>query len=347
MTSQANTASAISQKQNENLGIVFLVIIIGALLTSALFLAITSESRLIFFSAIVPAIGAFAVICYAIWQGRVRDQLFSLLLGLLLGLLIYGSYQAMRYLVFRKIATDTYQSQNAATPEEAVRILDQTLLEQTGTTGFLGYVRYEMKTGMLIQSTTPPMGPSNHITGVGVLFYWVYDAVIILGGALSGAWWAHRRAFCEHCHRYYGRIKSNGIDMGTERIGWLENQAADEFKRLLEIDHFEQAGALIKNQKSKRANFELRIEHCDSCNTNPVILSAYRPFKANSSGTGLLYRRKIDPEDYDRLTAFANLKIGKPFLGSNNEWLIALILAIVFISGLIALAGNFLSFPKF
>ncbi len=337
MTAPAARISAPTDHQ-ENWLLALVVIVAGGFLTGALFLAITYQYQMIFFSPIVPSLAAFVIVCYAIWQGRIRGRVFCLALGLLLGVLIYGSYQGMRYAAFRQLSVSQL-SQTYGTGlsyGELQGMVDDLLLENTGATGFLGYVREQMQQGMVIRSTPLPTS-ANQVTGSGYLLYWLIDAVFILGGALSGAWRANERAYCEHCHKYYGRITNTYGDMGLQRLGWIDKQQTDEFARLIDLGHFEQAGTLLRRKRSRQAKNDIQIERCDSCDVTPVTLSAYQARSMWSSQQTMLFRQFITSEEYRRLTAFADIDSRKPRLSGAHVWAINMLLVVLFLAGLMFL----------
>lgn len=87
---------------------------------------------------------------------------------------------------------------NALTPEQRV---DLVLQEETGSTGFIGYMKFSAQQGTEIKRTGRSNGAK--IDGVG---YWILVAIELLIAALVAAFAALGRAkepFCETCTRWY------------------------------------------------------------------------------------------------------------------------------------------------
>jgi hypothetical protein len=339
MTTRALSGTTQAAHVSEKLWLVLAIILVGGISSGVLFCAITYNYQFIFFSAMIPALAAFGTISYAVWKGSIRSRPYSLALGLLLAVLIYGVFQGARYVTFRRQVVESYMAQYGATAGEAEQMMDEDLLAQTGAGGFLGFIGWQLQRGMVISSVYRVTGPANEVTGSAYLVYWLYDAVLIFGGALSGAWWANSRTYCEHCRKYYGRIKTSGSDMGMDRLGWVEKQSTEEFARLLDAGHFEQAGTLLRGKRSRQVGLDIQIERCDSCDTKPVLLSIYGRRSFWTSQPRLFLRREISPDDYSRLTAFATFTIRKRRISTTDEWALSLSLAVLFISGLFLLAG--------
>jgi len=330
-----------NNQRSQALWFALAVVALAGPLIGLMFFAVTPQRELQFLSAFVPALAAFATMAYLTWQTRLRNIVFGLILAVVLAFLTFGTEQALRYLHFRSISVTGFiqRDGNSLTIDAAERMVDKILEQRTGATGFLGYVRYAMSVGVVVSSSYAPIGPTNQVTGSGVLFYWFADGLIILGGALSGAWWANRRTFCVHCQSYYGRISTGGADMGLKRIGWIARESIDEFTRLINADHLEQAGTLLQNYRMANVGLELRAEYCPSCDTNPVIISAYRVRRFRGSDRNLAFRHTMSADDYHRLTTFAQVISHKWSLEVADEWMLGMGIVVAFLGGILWLYG--------
>src|SRR5215210_848472 len=118
-----------SARPAPGLGLPLAIVLVSAPLVGALFVGITYQYQLLFFSALVPAMAGFAVMCYVTWQGRIHDRLSGIVLGVMFGLLAYASFQGVRYYAFRQIAADAFSKEyDNLTPADADKLLDEYLI---------------------------------------------------------------------------------------------------------------------------------------------------------------------------------------------------------------------------
>jgi hypothetical protein len=319
-----------AQSPQRRLWPLFLSIAVGGLVTAVAFILVTRRS---WPPVITPAVIGFLAslfVVYAIWQGQVRSVAACLVLAVLMSVLTYGLFHLGNYVLFRQSQAEVLTAITSHTPAEVSAMIDKGLREATGSDGFIGYLKLMLNTGMIVRSGM--VGPANQVTGSSLLFYWFIDVGFILFGTLLGAWLASRRPFCEHCNHYYGRIVVTTGDFGLVHVGWLTSPDAQKFADLLAADYFESAGTLLKMDQPVPPAYDLLVERCFTCDTQPVVFSMYETGGRWSSKRVLRLRREGAPGDFNRLLTFMAIPAPRPTFGTTDlGWLLYMLGACAFI----------------
>ncbi|MEM6448523.1 MAG: hypothetical protein AAF704_18450 [Cyanobacteria bacterium P01_D01_bin.123] len=170
--------------------------------------------------------------------------------GVLTGASIYGSMHLIDYVRFQRQVANEFRefyaaelereiAQNERTEEQILRdATESLLLEQTGQTGFLGYLKYSAQQGMSLSS-----GGSGGLP-VGGVFMWVYWALelgVVFGISGLGGLGAAREPFNEKKNEWYGT---------PTRVGNVPDEVSQQFIELLDKDNYEDAGKLVTLSES-------------------------------------------------------------------------------------------------
>jgi hypothetical protein len=151
---------------------------------------------------------------------------------------------------------------------QATRLfLDYALEEETGYSGFPGYMLYEAKQG----ATIGRLFRSNGINlGPGLIWlYWLMEFGIILGVTTQKGKKVIGSAFCESCGSWYSGEKHLG---GTSASN--EHLLLDLIKRR---DFIELGNLLEKN--AELPSTEIYIKDCEVCNSSQSELIVRRAFQ--------------------------------------------------------------------
>jgi hypothetical protein len=283
------------------------------------------------FTLVVISLGASFIVTYAIWQTPVTETVPALALGVLFVVLIYTVYQVENYLIFRMTQIAAIREQMGVSRAVAARQVDALLVETTGVSGFVGYLLYELDSGVIVRSGV--VGPARHVTGLSLLFNWAADVALLCVGPIAGVWQALQRPFCKSCNTYYGR--STVTRYGLERLGQLERHSRAEFVRLFKADHLEQAGAMLEGGKLRRDAHDVLIERCRTCDTTPITVLVFQlkgglvdnPYSPS-------FTRELSPEQYRRFMTFAGVGEPQP-TGDVNRWFVEMMIAFAFMVALL------------
>jgi hypothetical protein len=280
--------------------LVIITALLGGWLSGIAMILLFRATRYLIAPAVVGGFVGVILLSIAIWQGRVRDVLLNSLFAVVMGIVIYGTFQADQYWDFRQSLANDIQSQLGDLDQGTVdTIIDEYLIDETGSTGFIGYVRHLLKYGV----TVSRMGVFSRQTSTGeTLLYVVIDILLVLGVLVLGTIMATRRAFCDHCKRYYGRM-SISWTAGMEILGRVARKSATDFLNLIEANQYGQAHKLIERKQFLTSCLEIQIERCKTCDHTPITLTAMQTGGLLSNRRKVVYRQNISPQQYRQLAS--------------------------------------------
>jgi hypothetical protein len=252
--------------------------------------------------AILPAgVGGFAAVIIfslAIWYGKVKDPLINGLLALVMSIVVYGTYQFVEYMDFRQTLSNDIRADLGDLDQETTDlIIEEYFIDETGSSGFIGYVRHLLKYGYIVSR----IGRPDRQTGTSeTIFNLLLDFGLILVVSVLAALMANGRAFCDHCKRYYGRM-SISWTAGMEILGRVGRDAADDFLNHIKSNQYAQARKLIQRKQFFTPCLEIQIERCKTCDVTPIMLTAMRTGGVLSSRRDAVLQQIISPEQYRQL----------------------------------------------
>jgi hypothetical protein len=271
----------------------------GAILGAVVALVAHFFYLVVLFPILMGLIGAF-LITTVVQRGAVRSPLLAGLFGLLIGLVIYGTYRYGEYFdAQRQFFEGAREEYSQVTEAEAAQALDQFLLEETGSSGFLGYVLYDAKQGVTI-SKVGSSSSSSGITfsGAGAWIYWGVELLIIAGIAYAASRAAAAEPYCEDCHAWYGKERW---------IGVADKKLSKDIKTALKNGNFAQVRAAFVATDLPLPRLALTYRRCEHCTTaNPVvILRQYTKSGRNNVATKQLMKGTVTPTEYMDMTGQA------------------------------------------
>jgi len=178
-------------------------------------------ANVLYVAVVFPLALAYAgtvTIEWAITRGKTRNRVVAAAFGLLLGLLIFLSYQYGQYLSFRQQAgafvaytfEEELESLTYSERETAVKeVIDRMLLVNTGNSGLLGYLKLTAQEEISLArwfgrdtDFTVDFG-----TEWGPLAAWTYrfiELTMVAGLIMEGAIVTAGRPYCERCDDWWG-----------------------------------------------------------------------------------------------------------------------------------------------
>jgi hypothetical protein len=226
-------------------------------------------SLLIYLIILFPLGMGFAggmVTAIAVRQGKVRHPAIAGLFGVLTGIVLYGSMHGADYWRFQQSATEQItQELGQANDTPPNQLIDEFLQKETGTTGFLGYLKYAAKEGVSIGR----VGSRGFNLGeTGTWIYWTleFGAICVMTGAI--AYFAARDPFCEPCNQWYGDKK---------HLGMVAPSGSEQFLSLLQRHELSPAGKLIDPLLAVQApNWQVQQQQCALCEASDLYLTVAR-----------------------------------------------------------------------
>lgn len=217
-------------------GSVFLGIAIGVL---AYFV-----SNLIYyifaFSLVVG--GATMIAYYKLLQfAKVRHSIIAALMGLITGLLVALAYYATPYWILRNEFITNAQQNYHVSAEKASAAFDKILVEETGTGGFIGYMKLRAKEGdqftnYVVENGMPIHEFSFTLKSTWAWLYWLLETVFF---SIPTAWIGYdvgKRAFSESGNDWYNplprQICAIPLESKEKTLSLLKGDSLQEISEL-------------------------------------------------------------------------------------------------------------------
>ena len=222
--------------------IAILMMFIGAPLLGGIVAYVGQFIYLIFGFPIIAGVASGFIMAQGIRWGKIRDSVIAATLGLLIGLCTYGSYRCIEYLIVRNDVQTSIMKEFADSEDgpidsaTAAVLFDYILLEETGQTGFIGFVLLEAKEGMSIsrRGTGPSLNVGTTLTWV----YWLIEAFIYAGVPAAVALKEADKPFCKYHNRWYKK----------KRLGSIEKARAEEMMSLLAAHNYVKFRQALRSQ---------------------------------------------------------------------------------------------------
>jgi len=231
---------------------------------------------------------------------KIRGVVEAAFLSLLAAVTMYGAYHYGRYMALQvQTSMMLFSTFSKAMEDESLHIartlVDSAMQEQTGYSGFGGYMLYRAQEGVSIGRSY-----SNNRLNLGFTFTWLYWfiefgiiqwIILLLARKSAGA------LYCELCKNWYGSEKHLG---GTSLR--KESQSAAMISR----KDFAGIKTLLET-KTEIPGVEFYLQSCETCNNNVSHLTVRHSYR---NAKGILYfkdvaRYSLSPTDTALLSGTA------------------------------------------
>jgi len=250
--------------------LVLLYLFVGALIG----LSVSLISNIFYLVFLFPIMIGFAGAYFlkdAVKRCRIRSNTVALALSILMGLVIYSTLHVANYFTFQEQALselalkfNNNDSTVSLTDEETIMLaratIDYALTEETGRTGFLGYMLLEAKVGVTIgkvaRSSSINLGP------IFTWVYWLVELGLIVGIMYTLTKITESDALCENCQ---------GWITPKEHLGGVEEEHFEKLQDFIAVKNFSAAGKLL-SPSTGIPSMEIYTKSC-SCPTVDLKLS--------------------------------------------------------------------------
>jgi hypothetical protein len=226
----------------------------------------------VFLIPLVMGINSSKLVVEVIQRTKLRATAQLVLVSILSAVVMYGMFHYTRYLGFQlKTSMEIFSELSEATETENMQttklFLDYALEEETGYSGFPGYMLYEARQGAtigrLFRSRSVNLGP------LLIWLYWLMEFGIILGVTIQKGKKVTGMLFCDSCGNWYGREKHLG---GTT--------AANEhlLLSLIKQKDFIELGKLLE-KNAELPSTEVYLQGCQVCSNSQSQLIVRRAFQ--------------------------------------------------------------------
>ena len=273
-TKQVTESQPASQKQSIATLIVLSILGIVFGLATGLGTGIFSQLiPIVFLYPIIMGIANGNMIAEIIQKARIRKTAQLLVISILLAAAMYGSYHYCRYLGFQlRASLEIFEGFSAATEAENLGVtktfLDYALEEETGHSGFIGYMLYEAKQGVsigrLTRSSSVNLGP------VLTWLYWLIEFAIILGLTIQKGWKLIHVAFCKSCGTRFGSEKHLGGTIAANESRVLDLVRQKDFVELQKL----------MEPNAELPSLEVYFQGCQACGNSQSQLVVRHAFQS-------------------------------------------------------------------
>ena len=260
---------------------VFLILIylfVGAFIG----LSVSVISNIVYLVFLFPIIIGFVGAYFlkdAVKRCRIRSNTVTLVLSVLMGLVIYGTYHISNYITFQGEMTIAFVQKMEAdsdtpsmTGEESIAVgrafTNYALKEETGQSGFLGYMLYKANRGISIGKVY-----SSNRLKLGSIFTWIYWLVelgLIIGIMYTSTKNKETDALCENCQDWI---------TPKEHLGGVEEDDFQSLQDFIAAKNFSAARKLL-SPSTGIPSIEVYAKSCN-CPTADLKLSQ-ASFDANN-----------------------------------------------------------------
>lgn len=262
-----------SQQGFMSLVLFSLLVIVWGVMTGFVVGVFSHLFYIVFILALAMGINGGKMIVDVIQRGKFRQTSQLLFLSLLSAVSMFTAFHYTRYLGFQVQASlEIYSDFSEATDGENLAVtkafLDYALEEETGHSGFLGYMLYRANEGVsigrLARSNSVNLGP------VLTWLYWLLEFGIILGVTIQKGRKVTSARFCEACGSLYG---------GEKHLGGTASMNEPLLLEMIQQKDFGGLGALME-QNAELPSVEVYFQGCKVCGRSPSQLVVRHAFQS-------------------------------------------------------------------
>ena len=274
------------------------IMMLGGLAIGVLLYWISKTVYLIILFPLLASVLGLKILASYITRLGIHIRILGIAAGLLMGLALYGSYHAASYFNARaeavaSINADLEKEHGRPDSTLASRMLDSYFLEETGYTGFPGFMILKSRSGISFRGFAIYGIPyALNIGPTLTWLYWLMEAAIFLFLLVFGGSIAAGQPFCAYHNAWYGPRK---------HLGGVPRGKLDEIMRMIRHDNFFPLGSILEEDAAV-PSVEVFVQDCENCmESNPRITVEEVTSLAPSAQNQRRLRRSINPAQYAEL----------------------------------------------
>jgi hypothetical protein len=263
-----------------------------------------AASQLIYLPLVFPSLmgaGGGRLVAWAVTKGKTLNSVVIVLACVLFALSAYGSLHYGGYSAFRRefrqyMANSLEPNNGRVSVTVADQWVDWMVAGQTGSKGFLGYLKLQSQAGITFShifdfTSTGEEAFGLSLTGGAVWLYLLVETGVIAYTALSAARTATSAPFCEHCELWYPP---------GSHIGTVSDEMTDEFMDSLSAGSLESAAAMVVQHGVDPPSLELYLTVCPGCGTGVLTVSRNSVDRRGRQQLADVFRGRITAEERAR-----------------------------------------------
>ena len=277
------------------LTMVLLTVCLGGAVIGVLAYIVSNYLWLIFLFPLAVGFLGGALVKWQIKGAKLGNPVVAALIGLFAGMLIYSIFFASGYVHFRMEAEKQLAADAAYFGLSPSELLNELLIYETGSGGFLGFLKIVEREGVEISQVTDPSDRGLAITGTWVYLYYLIEAGLIVGVTTSFAHDAGRQPYCPNC--------KNWIDKNV-RLGYVAKENRAEFQEALRLGSLSSIIHLFqKDPQSRAPNLDVVLGQCEKPSRCDSVLTMRQTTKGRygSSRHKVFARYWVTPREAEQL----------------------------------------------
>jgi hypothetical protein len=213
---------------------------------------VARQIYLIILFPIFLGLAAGFIVAVAAQAGKVRAPLIAGLFGVILVAILYGVYwYADYYLLFRgDLRDEIEQSFGEITDEEYQQFEDTALDVETGSKGFVGYIKLTAQEGITLTRATSSSDSGLTLKDMIAYIYWAVEFLIMAYLGFIGAYRSGQQPFSEETGQWFGK---------PTYVGTLNPVSIPALVEHLQQGQLEQAGALLSPIASQPPRYDIVV----------------------------------------------------------------------------------------
>lgn len=241
---------------------------------------------LILFSPLAAAVVASLLYSGLVHNARARAVPVVIGFAIVTGVTAYAAFRGGEYLHF------LYESRNDILDESSradwMQVVDDYLFEETGSTGWVGFIKLQSDYGMDVSSTRSYDNSSSHWGPTITTLYWLVELGMMIGFTVALGFGQAVAPFCE----------ANRDWLQMRVAGYVDRSKADQFLGLVKKGDMAQASTLMQAKVPRGNHVEVKKGRCDEFSEGNLELEYKAGRNSKTVGKG-----KLDPDAYKLLTA--------------------------------------------
>lgn len=242
-------------------------------------------------------LGVSTAVSLGITKTKCRNTTIAALVAIFAGAVTYSSMHLFDYATFKRTSSNAIvvemsqqgvETDEMISTEQAKQLVDNVLEDETGSTGFIGYMKFMAQKGISISNKGS--GGFN-IGQTGTWIYWVLEFGAILFLAFGGSSRASE-PFCEKCESWY----TDG------HIGDSSGETEEALITALQSESFADLSSILQPATSL-PRITLNGSTCPSCSDADVVINVER-ISLDSKGkeeSTALHSQMVTMEQYTQL----------------------------------------------
>jgi hypothetical protein len=270
------------------------VVLGGTIIGIVAYIISTMFWVIILFPAVMGLVGG-VLLKWQIKGAKLGSPAYAVLVGLFAGLMIFSIYFVSDYFYFRHVTTQELAADAAYYGLPSSELLDELLRFETGSGGYLGFLKLNMREGIWISRVGIPMDSGFVITGAWVFVYHLIEAALVIGITAKMAFDAGKQPFCAKCRDW--------IDQNVH-LGFVPHKQSLGYQETLRIGNINAVGSLLQEDAPpKKPYLEVLVGRCEQSASCEGVLTLRQASRGRYGSTHykVLDRYTVTPREVDYL----------------------------------------------